>query len=143
MARWEVEDFGKTTLEKLTPDVQRKIRREMVQNGAKVLVKEMQNEIEARHHVVHRYMKDSVKAGQVYEDVDGTSIEVWPQGDDPRGASNAMKMKIINYGYYNKSSGKNHKKDHFLNETLRKKWAPRIVSVMQYTLSKCMDELDK
>lgn len=143
MARWEV-DFGHDTLDKLTPDVQRKIRREMVQNGAKVLVKEMQNEIEARHHVVHRFMKESVQAGPVYEDIDGTSVEVWPQGVDPRGASNEMKLKIIEYGYYHVATGKSaRKKDYFLNEKFRKKCAPRIVAVMQATLAKCMDEIEK
>ena len=144
MARWEVEDFGKTVLDKLTPDVQRKIRREMVQNGAKLLVKEMQAEIEARHHVRHGYMKTSVAPGPVHEDIDGTSIEVWPQGEDPRGVNNAMKMQIITHGYYNVNNGKTHrKKDNFLNKKFRDKCAPRIMSVMQYTLSKCMDELDR
>ena len=144
MARWEVEDFGKTVLDKLTPDVQRRIRKEMVQNGAKVLVKEIQNEMQARHHVRHGYMKESVKPGPVREDIDGTSIEVWPQGEDPRGVSNAMKLNIIVKGYHNVDTGRTHrKKDNFLNKKFRDKCAPRIMSVMQYTLSKCMDELDK
>ena len=85
----------------------------MVQNASKVLVKEIQNAMDANHHVLHNqpgYMKSSVAAGQVWEDIDGTSINVWPQGDDPRGASNEMKLKIIEYGYYNVDTGKRQKK---------------------------------
>ena len=103
MARWEVEDFGKSILDKLDNDTNRKIRREMVRNGAKVLQKEMQLATEARHHVVNHWMKDSIAAGEVHEDIDGVSIEVYPQG----------------------------------------KCAPRIVSVMQATLAKCMEQLNK
>ena len=54
-----------------------------------------------------------------------------------------MKLQIINYGYYNVVTGKSQrKKDYFLNEKFRKKCVPRIVAVMQATLSKCMDELN-
>lgn len=142
MARWIVEDTARTALEKLDDATQRRIRREMVENGAKVLQKEMQNEIEARHHVVHGYMRGSVAAGPVYEDVDGTSVEVYPQGNDPRGVSNEMKLQIITKGYYSVFTGKSlRKKDNFLNAQFRKKCEPRIVAVMQATLSKCMEEL--
>lgn len=142
MARWVVDDIGNTVFDKLDSGTVRKIRKEMVLNGAKVLQKEMQNEMDARHHVRHGYMKNSVAAGPVYEDVDGVSVEVWPQGSDPRGVSNEMKLQIIETGYYNVATGKSHrKKDHFLNEKFRKKCEPRIVAVMQATLSKCMDEL--
>ena len=144
MARWIVENIGKTVFDKLDHNTVRRIRREMVQNGAKVLVKEMQEAITEKHHVVHGYMKDSVRAGPVYEDIDGTSIEVWPQGDDPRGASNEMKLKIIEYGYYNIESGRRQKKkDFFLNDKFRKKCEPRIVAVMGATLDKCMEEINR
>ena len=144
MARWEVEDFGKSILDKLDNDTNRKIRREMVRNGAKVLQKEMQLATEARHHVVNHWMKDSIAAGEVHEDIDGVSIEVYPQGEDPRGVSNEMKMQIINHGYYHVLTGeKRGKKDFFLNDKFRKKCAPRIVSVMQATLAKCMEQINK
>ena len=144
MARWIVEDIGENVLDRLTPDVQRKIRMEMVKNGANVLQKEIQAEMDKKHHVRSGAMKSSVAVGPVYEDVDGTSVDVWPQGNDSRGVSNEMKLHIIEYGYYNSFTGVKHKKqDFFLNDRFRKRCAPRIVAVMQATLSKCMDEIDK
>ena len=144
MAKWIVDSSEMTTLEKLDDTTQRRIRREMVENAAKVLVKEMQASIEGNHHVINRYMKDAVAPGPVYEDIDGTSIEVWPQGDDPRGVSNEMKLKIIEYGYYDSFSGRRHKKiDYFLNDSFRKKCEPRILAVMNATLAHCIDELNK
>lgn len=143
MARWIVEDIGKTVLEKLETDTMRRIRREMVLNGAKVLQKEIQADIEARHHVRHSWMKDSVAAGPVREDPEGTFVEVWPQGSDPRGVSNEMKLKIISHGYYHVITGRSQrKKDNFLNDRFRKKCAPRIMAVMEATLAKCMAELN-
>ena len=119
MARWEVEDFGKSILDKLDNDTNRKIRREMVRNGAKVLQKEMQLATEARHHVVNHWMKDSIAAGEVHEDIDGVSIEVYPQGEDPRGVSNEMKMQIINHGYYHVLTGEKRGPERQIPEKVR------------------------
>lgn len=145
MANWVVSDEAwKTQLDALDNATAREIRRKMVENGAKVLVKEMQATIESRHHVVSGEMRNSVAPGKVQEDVDGTSIEVYPQEYDPRGVSNEMKAKIINYGYYNQYTGKRYKKtDMFLNEKFRKKCAPHILAVMNATFSICMEELNK
>lgn len=145
MANWIVDDSAwKTSLDALADDsVRRQIRRTMVENGAKVLVKEMKATIESRHHVVSGAMRDSVAPGKVYEDVDGTSIEVWPQEHDPRGVSNAMKAKIINYGFYNKASSVRWHKDPFLNEAFRKRCEPRIFAVMSYTFQLEMEKLNK
>ena len=144
MAKWIVEnEYQKTTLEKLDEQTQRRIQHKMLENGAKVLVKEMQKTIEARHHVVNSWMKDSVAATKVIEDVDSMSIDVYPQGSDPRGVKNEMKAKIINYGYYNRDTGyRIKKKDFFLNEKFRKKCEPHINGVMNYTLQLCIEELD-
>ena len=146
MGRWIVDDDAwRTTLDALADDsVRRQIRRAMVENASKVLVKEMQATIESRHHVVSGGMKDSVAPGKVWEDVDGTSIDVWPQGNDPRGVSNEMKAKIINYGYYNKFSGRRQKKtDYFLNDKFRKRCEPRIRAVMNATFAIEMEKLNK
>lgn len=143
MARWIVEDVNKTVLDKLDDDTRRQIRRKMVENAAKVLIKEMKATIESRHHVVSGSMEQGVAATKVYEDVGGTSIDVYPQGTDPRGVSNEMKAKIINYGYYNRDTGYRIKKrDYFLNDKFRKKCAPRIQAVMNETFAKCMEELN-
>ena len=144
MASWIVEnEYQKTTLEKLDDQTQRKIRHKMLENGAKVIIKEMKGTIESRHHVVHGWMKESVAATTVFEDADSMSIKVYPQGVDPRGASNAMKAKVINYGYYNRDTGyRIKKKDKFLDDKFREKCAPRIIGVMNYTLQLCMEELN-
>ena len=144
MAEWIVEnEYIKTTLEKLDDQTIRKIRHKMLENGAKVLIKEMQETIETRHHVVNRWMKDSVAATKVIEDADSMSIKVFPQETDPRGVSNEMKAKVINYGYYNRDTGyRIKKKDNFLNAKFRKKCEPRIQGVMNYTLQLCMEELN-
>lgn len=145
MANWVIDDSAwKSQLDALDDGAMREIRRKMVENGAKVLVKEMQETIESRHHVVSGAMKTSVAPGKVREDVDGTSIEVYPQQYDARGVSNEMKIKIINYGYYNRESGKRLRKtDLFLNDKFRKRCAPRILAVMNETFRICMEELNK
>lgn len=143
MAKWIVEDVHKTALEQLDDATQRAIRRKMVENASKVLIKEMQASIESNHHVVSGSMKNSVAASKVYEDIDSTSIEVYPQGTDPRGVSNEMKAQIINYGYYNRDTGyRIKKKDFFLNDKFRKKCEPHINGVMNYTFQLCMEELN-
>ena len=143
MAKWIVQDEHKTALEMLDDATQREIRRKMVESGAKVLIKEMQASIESNHHVVSGSMKNSVAASKVYEDIDSTSIEVYPQGTDPRGVSNEMKAQIINYGYYNRDTGyRIKKKDFFLNDKFRKKCEPHINGVMNYTFQLCMEELN-
>ena len=142
MARWEIDDNYRSTLDRLDDDVQRRIRREMVENGAKVLQKEMQATIESKHHVISGSMRNAVAPAKVYEDIDATVIDVYPQGSDPRGVSNEMKLQIINYGYFHKASGRRQKKtDYFLNDSFRKKCEPRILAVMNATFAKCMEEL--
>ncbi len=144
MAKWIIEnEYQKTTLEKLDDATQRKFMHTMLENGSKVLIKEMKNIVESHHHVVSGSMKNSIAATKIQEEVDSMSIEVYPQGADPRGVTNQMKMHIINYGYYNKASGyKIKKKDKFLDDKFREKCAPRINGVMNYTLQLCMEELD-
>ena len=144
MARWVIEDNYKSALDQLDDALVRDIRREMVENAAKVLKTEMMATIEANHHVVSGGMKDSVAPSKVYEDLDCTCIDVYPQGTDPRGVNNEMKLQIINYGYYNRDTGwRVKKKDYFLNDRFRKKCEPRILAVMNATFAKRMDELNK
>jgi len=143
MAKWIVENVHKTALEQLDDATQIRIRHKMVENASKVLIKEMQAAIESHHHVVSGGMRASVAATKVYDDVDATTIEVYPQGNDPRGVSNEMKAKIINYGYYNRDTGyRIKKKDFFLNDRFRKKCEPHINGVMNYTFQLCMEELN-
>ena len=145
MANWLIDESAwKTQLDALDDNKLREIRHKMVENGAKVLVKEMQATIEAKHHVVSGAMQRSVAPGEIKEDMNLTSIEVWPQNTDPRGVSNEMKAKyIINGRRSIVSNQKMNKTDNFLNAAFRKRCAPRILAVMNETLRICMEELNK
>lgn len=141
MAKFVVEDFHKTALDALDDQKMREIRKKVVWAGAKVVEKEMKNAIAVRGHVVNGWMRDSVAMGEIHEDIDATWVEVYPQGTDPRGVSNAMKNQIINKGYYNKGSGRKFKKDPFWDKT-RSELEPRILSVMEYQYDLCMKEIN-
>ena len=141
MAKFVVEDFHKTALDALDDRTVRDIRKKVVWAGAKVVEKEMKNRIDVKGHVVNGWMRDSVAMGEIHEDIDATWAEVYPQGTDPRGVSNAMKNQIINKGYYNKGSGRKFKKDPFWEQE-RKKLEPRILSVMEYQYDLCMKEIN-
>ena len=141
MAKFEVDDSVLTGLEKLTPAVAREIRRKCVIAGAKVVEKEMKNTIEARKHVVNKWMRDSVGMGVLHEDIDRVWVEVYPQGTDPRGVENEMKNEIINRGYYNKNTGRKIRRDPYVKE-LKKKIEPKVTAVMQYQYDLCMKEIN-
>lgn len=145
MASFLVEEgTWKTTLDALDDAKRREIRRKMVENGAKVLVKEMQSTIENRRHVISGAMMRGVAPGEIKEDLDGTSISVWPQGYDGRGVSNETKAKSIINGRHSAFSGrKTSKKDNFLNNAFRQKCEPRIFAVMNETFRICMEELNR
>lgn len=143
MARLIVEDFHKTELDQLEPQVVREIVKKCLWAGAKVVEKEMKNTIEQRHHVVHGYMRDSVSQTDVHEDLDRSYVDIYPQGTDPRGVSNELKNKIIINGYYNVVTGKSkRKKDNYIN-SLTKQITPRVLSVMEYQFNLCIEELKK
>lgn len=144
MAKFIIPDVHKDIFDKLDPATMRRIRKKMLEDGSKVLQKEMKKVIEEKGHVVSRDMMNSVTAGPVREDVDGSSIEVYPQGYDRRGVSNEMKAKLIINGYYHVASSRSQrKKDNFLDKKFRDKCAPRIVSVMNYSFSLLMEELNR
>ena len=145
MASFLVEESAwQTQLDALDDRTRREIRHKMVENGAKVLVKEMQNQIEERHHVVSGDMRRSVAPGEIHDDLDGTSISVWSQGYDHRGVSNETKSKHIINGRRSIFTGeKQSKADDYLNAKFRKKCEPRIFAVMNETFNRCMEELNK
>lgn len=97
MARFEYDagaDFdGK--LDKLGRDAIRKI----VMAGAEECTKDMQREIGAYHHVRTGSMKENVRPGIYHEDLNRGWVEVYPQGEDGRGVSNAKKAFVIDRGY--------------------------------------------
>lgn len=82
-------------LEKLGRDGIRRI----VMAGAEAAGRQMQEEIGAYHHVRTGTMMREVAPGQLHEDLGSAWVNVYPQGSDSRGVSNALKAYVINYGY--------------------------------------------
>lgn len=71
---------------------------EMLKAGAAVLVESEREEMERLELVDYGDMRDSVKATKVKESRGGKSIEVYPQGKDRKGVSNATKAFVAQYG---------------------------------------------
>ena len=71
--------------------------RQIVEAGAATAGSRQQSRIMNLHYK-NGDMMASVQNGQYREDLDGGSIDVYPQGIDRRGVSNAMKAFVINYG---------------------------------------------
>lgn len=143
MARMVIEDFHTNEIESLEPSTMREVIKKCLWAGAKVVEKEMQNTIEAHHHVVNSYMKDSVSQGEIHEELGGAYVDVYPQGTDPRGVSNEMKNKIIILGYYSRITGRSMRKQDSYITKMRSKVAPKVLAVMNQQFNLCMDELKK
>lgn len=97
MARCEFSgpDEAAARLERLGRDGVRRI----VMAGADACKAETRELIDQYRHVVTGSMLNSVAAGKYHEDLNSGWVEVYPQGNDSRGISNAKKAFVINYGY--------------------------------------------
>lgn len=116
-------------LEKLAGALRIDVTRELLEAGAKVVAKEMQQAIRDNHHVVSGDMLESVAPTEVHMDVDFSSIEVYTQGTDSRGVSNEMKNVIISQGYYYRGAENKREPDRYL-KGMRKRLEPRVQAVM-------------
>jgi hypothetical protein len=105
------------------------VTRELLEAGAKVVAKEMQQAIQDNHHVLSGDMLESVAPTEVHMDVDVSSIEVYTQGTDSRGVKNEMKNVIISQGYYYRGVQNKRKPDQYL-KGMRKRVEPRVQAVM-------------
>ena len=72
--------------------------RQIVMAGAEACVEETRKEIDRYRHVMTGSMMANVAPGKYHEDLGSGWVEVYPQGDDSRGISNAKKAFVINYG---------------------------------------------
>lgn len=104
MARLEYKGFE--ILQNQIEQLSRTTIRRLVEAGANALIESTQESIESYHHVVTGTMKTSVKAGKYHETLGGGWMDVYPQGDDPRGVSQAKKAFVINYGYGGRKTAK-------------------------------------
>lgn len=97
MARVEYDGFER--IDGVLTRLSRDAIREVVMAGAAACVEETKKNILQYRHVVTGSMMEGVAAGKYHEDVGSGWVEVYPQGDDSRGVSNAKKAFVINYGY--------------------------------------------
>ena len=80
--------------------------RRLVTAGAEACKKEMQLLTDQYRHVVTGSMMRGIAAGKYHEDLNSAWCEVYPQGTDSRGVSNAKKAFVINYGYGKRKTAK-------------------------------------
>ena len=73
--------------------------RRLVEAGANALIEGTKESIASHRHIATGSMMANVKPGIYHETLDGGWMEVYPQGEDKRGVSNAKKAYVINYGY--------------------------------------------
>ena len=71
----------------------------IVMAGADQCTKDLQSVIGSYHHVKTGSMQQSVRPGIYHEDLNSGWVEVYPQGTDGRGVSNAKKAFVIDRGY--------------------------------------------
>ena len=116
-------DFD-TNLDKLGRDGIRAI----VMAGAEGCAKEMSAGIRQYRHVRTGSMAQNVRPGNYHEDPEASWCEVYPQGSDARGVSNAKKAFVINYGYGKRRTDKTG--DKFITGN-KKKYEASVAKAMQ------------
>ena len=97
MAKCEYSGFD--AIEAQLGKLNRDTIREIVMAGAEACGVETRSRTEQARHVKNRDMLNSVAPAKYHEDVNSGWVEVYPQGYDRRGVSNAKKAFVINYGY--------------------------------------------
>ena len=70
----------------------------IVQAGSAAAVKELQKRTMQAHHIKTGQMEQAFAPGIYHENIDECWQDVYPQGYDSRGISNAKKAYVINYG---------------------------------------------
>lgn len=96
MARCEYS--GVEELERQLGSLDRDVVKNIVMAGADAAAKEMRRDTEEYRHVATGSMNGNIGPGTFHEDVGSAWVNVYPQGSDSRGVSNAMKAYVINYG---------------------------------------------
>lgn len=89
---------GFEQIEGVLQTMDRDMIRKVVMAGADACVQATKDDVVKYRHVVTGSMMQSVAPGKYHEDLGSGWVEVYPQGDDGRGISNAKKAFVINYG---------------------------------------------
>lgn len=128
MARCEYDGFER--IDGMLTRLSREAIKEVVMAGAAACVDETKKNIQQYRHVVTGSMMESVAAGKYHEDIGSGWVEVYPQGEDGRGVSNARKAFVINYGYGKRKTkktgdkfitGQNKKMDQVVKDAMQAK----------------------
>ena len=104
MARCEYDGFER--IDGVLTRLSRDAIREVVMAGAAACIEETKKNVQQYRHIVTGSMMEGVAAGKYHEDIGGGWVEVYPQGEDSRGISNAKKAFVINYGYGKRRTAK-------------------------------------
>ena len=82
----------------------------------------------------------NVRPGIYHEDLNSGWVEVYPQGEDSRGVSNAKKAFVINYGYGKRRTKKTG--DKFITKSERQ-FKANVQKSMQTESDKLIAEIFK
>jgi hypothetical protein len=121
--------------------------REMVAEGAKVLVGTWKSVIRELKHVDTGDMADSVQADEPAQQGGATVAEIYPRGVDRKGVRNAEKAFLLHYGWQagkaargkKKSKGRKdtHTGNHFV-DTVEQECADAVDYAMESVMNRYM-----
>ena len=121
----------------------------IVMAGAEQVTREMKKVVGDYHHVGKTgSMQKNVRPGNYHEDLNSGWVEVYPQGNDSRGVSNAKKAFVIDRGIGNnptkRSRGKKQNKtgDKFITKS-EKQFKAGVQKSMQDESERLIAEIFK
>ena len=121
----------------------------LLRKGAEAATKVMKDETQTYRHVRTGEMMRKVGPGEYHFDITDSYVNVYPQGSDSRGVSNALKAYVINYGIgkrpnTRRSHGKERNKtgDKFItgNEELTE---TAVHAAMEQEMDRIADEINE
>jgi len=130
-------------LSRLETGMRREGIRRIVMAGADAEIAEMSERTQSAHHVRTGQMMQRIGTGAYHEEFGGGSINVYPQGTDSRGVSNAMKAFVINYGIGGNPTRKgkaNRTGDKFITKQIRRA-KDRVAKAMAAEASAVFNEM--
>lgn len=89
---------GLDAFENTLGKMDRETVKRLMKAGTDACIDEMRKITQEYGHVRTGSLMEGITAGKLVEDLGGAWQEVYPQGTDSRGVSNAKKAFVINYG---------------------------------------------
>ena len=113
--------------------------RRIVEAGARADDSEWRKAIRQAGHIRTGSMLESVRPAEYREFMGGGEVSVYPQGDDRKGVSNAMKAYVINY-----SRGRRTRKmgDKFITGK-QQQFEDAVSRAMQAESDRILDEINR